>query len=81
MKRLTCCNYDVDSYVCNVDEDICQDILDCGGCHVFDDIVVKLGRYEDTGLEPEDVQKVADFMKLFPKLCEKYILNGKEEIG
>jgi hypothetical protein len=40
----------------------------------------KLGAYEDTGLEPEDVQKVADFMKLFPKLCEKYILKDKEEI-
>lgn len=58
----------------------CEAPDDCFACTHMWNMVEKLGAYEDTGLEPEDVQKVADFMKLFPKLCAKYILDGKDEI-
>lgn len=79
MKRLTClCGND---YQCNIDEDACQSEETCEYCTMWQDIIDRLAEYENSGLEPEDVQKVADFMKLFPKLCEKYILNDKEEIG
>ena len=79
MNRLTkSCN---DVYECNINGSFCFYEGHCEDCKHLNLVVDKLGKYEDTGLEPEDVQKVADFMKLFPKLCEKYILNDKEKIG
>ena len=33
----------------------------------------KLNEYESSGLEPKTVQQVAEFMKLYPTLCEKYL--------
>ena len=78
MKRLTqLWNH---TYECNINGNSCCSEEHCDNCVHLDRVFEKLGAYEDTGLEPEDVQKVADFMKLFPKLCEKYILKDKEEI-
>lgn len=54
---------------CEVDE--------CGACQHFGYVIDKLGAYEDSGLDPEDAKKIADFMRLFPKLGEKYILKDK----
>ena len=88
MNRLTKFNENY-GFACNVSECYfkedgmsftCEAHDDCFACSHMWDMVEKLAVYEDTGLEPEDVQKVADFMKLFPKLCEKYILDGREEI-
>ena len=54
-------------FTCELDEDNC---FTC--CHMWN-MVEKLGEYEDSGLDPKTVQKVAEFMKLFPQLSEKYL--------
>lgn len=57
---------------CNAD---CGDFIGdhCDYCKHFDAIVDKLWEYENSGLDPKTVQKVAEFMKLFPQLSEKYL--------
>lgn len=36
----------------------CQkDFCDCGTCDVFSEMIQRLGTYEDTGLEPEEINK------------------------
>lgn len=59
-------------YVCNVNYVTCA-VENCACCRHFDDIVNKLWEYENSGLDPKTVQKIAEFMKLFPQLSEKYL--------
>lgn len=72
MNRLTKFSNECNEYMCSVP---CYEyeVNDCGVCPHFSDVVDKLGKYEDSGLEPETVKKVAEFMKLFPQLSDKYL--------
>lgn len=77
MNRLTRFDNPYSKYNCNVNGYDCCSEEDCLTCKHFDDVLNKLGEYEDSGLEPDVVKKVAEFMKLFPSLSEKYILDIK----
>lgn len=72
MDRLTKFSNEYNEYMCSVD---CYEyeVSDCGVCPHYTAVVNKLGAYEDSGLEPDTVIKVAEFMKLFPQLSEKYL--------
>ena len=76
MNRLTRFDSHYNDYGCNTDVYDCCNESECWICKHFNDVLNKLGAYEDSGLDPKTVQKVAEFMKLFPQLSEKY-LNGE----
>lgn len=72
MDRLTKFSNEYNEYMCSVD---CYeyDANDCGVCPHFTAVQEKLGEYEDSGLDPKTAQKVAEFMRMFPQLSEKYL--------
>ena len=41
----------------------CNDICDCN-CEKWGEILDRLGAYEDTGLEPEEIEKTSRMSKL-----------------
>ena len=56
MERLTELHYKKsDGYYARCSEH-CNDICDCN-CEKWGEIVDRLGAYEDTGLEPEEIEK------------------------
>ena len=73
VERLTRFDNIYDGYNCNVNGYDCCSEEECINCKHFHDVLEKLGEYEDSGLDPKTVQKVAEFMKLFPQLSEKYL--------
>lgn len=55
MERLTELHHKKsDGYYIRCSERCNNDICDCG-CETFEQIVDRLGAYEDTGLEPEEI--------------------------
>lgn len=59
MERLTELHYKKsDGYYIRCSEHCNNDICDCG-CEKFEQIVDRLGAYEDTGLEPGEIEAVA----------------------
>ena len=73
MNRLTKFDSHYKDYECNTNVCDCCGENDCWICKHFNDVLEKLGEYEDSGLDPKTVQKVAEFMRLFPQLSEKYL--------
>ena len=61
MERYTEKHYDGNGYylVCSGN---CE-TLNCGDCGALDKIVDRLAAYEDTGLEPEEIEKAMDIVK------------------
>lgn len=55
MERLTERHYKAsDGYYIRCSADCANDICDCG-CEMFEQMVDKLGAYEDTGFDPQEI--------------------------
>lgn len=57
MDRLTGKHYDRGDYYMVCSGSCANDDEMCGGCPWLEKIINRLGAYEDTGLEPEDMKK------------------------
>ena len=54
MERLTCKHFGAEDYYMECSSK-CDNLDDCGDCPKLQEIINKLGAYEDTDLEPDDV--------------------------
>ena len=59
VERLTRFDNIYDGYNCNVNGYDCCSEEECINCKHFHDVLDRLGAYEDSGLDPKTVQKVA----------------------
>lgn len=58
MERLTICVNRVDSRCAKVSSDLCHEYNDCFYCPQYVKMVDRLAAYEDTGLEPEEINEL-----------------------
>ena len=65
MERLTDKHYTGDGYYMKCSGRLrCED--NCGECDQLDEVIDRLGAYEDTGLEPEEIREVQAAMAPIP---------------
>lgn len=60
MDRLTGKHYDRGDYYMECSGRCSNDDEMCGGCPWLEKIINRLGAYEDTGMEPEEIEKAMD---------------------
>lgn len=78
MERLTERHYKKsDGYYIQCSEHCNSDICDCS-CEKFEQIVDRLGAYEDTGLEPEELLPATALSKV---ACALHELNAYKALG
>lgn len=71
MKRLTEKHYGADDYYMKCSEECERD--HCIDCPAFEALVDRLGAYEDTGLEPEEINDLASVREISPEA--EYAIN------
>lgn len=80
MERLTDKHYTGDGYYMKCSERLrCED--NCGECDQLDEIIDRLGAYEDTGLEPEEIMECLDLIDAFKSLGALRCLNEVIKAG
>ena len=75
MERLTKKHYGGNGYYMACSEHCNKECFDC---KEIDKIIDRLGTYEDTGLEPQDIISAVDMAKI---ACALHELNAYNDIG